>query len=183
MSRLTDQVAREALRAASQAGAGAAASAAATLGAPLAVAGCALAAAGLLTAAAVGFLAPALGWPGALLCLGLFWGGIGLAVAISKGWHVSRPMIPLEAADPRLAAALAAARTRAGRRGAPLSAAEIEAAAAAASAAPGHAAPPPPPPDPARPLGDVELAEMAIRAFRDAAVAGRALRGGRRRRR
>ena len=176
MSPFTDRITREAVRAASEASAGAAASIVATLIAPLAIGFCALIAAGLLTAAALLYLAPPLGWPGAIGCLGVFWAAIGLAIAAGKGFRPARPMIPADVAAPRMAAAARAA-------GAPPPAAmtaEEAAAAAAATAAtpPGLGGIPPR----GAVLTDLELAEMAIRAFRDASMAGRAMRGGRRRR-
>ncbi|SDW80112.1 hypothetical protein SAMN05444336_102386 [Albimonas donghaensis] len=175
MSPFTDRITREAVRTASEASAGAAASVVATLIAPLAIGFCALIAAGLLTAAALLYLAPPLGWPGAIGCLGVFWAAIGLAIAAGKGFRPARPMIPADVAAPRMAAAARAA-------GAPTPAAmtaeEAAAAAATGATAPGLGGIPPR----GAVLTDLELAEMAIRAFRDASMAGRAMRGGRRRR-
>lgn len=165
MSGLGQRLAREASIAAGLAASTASAAAVSTLSAPLAVGFCALVAAGLLTAAALGFLAPALGWPGAALLLGLFWGAVAACVYAAKLRRRAATAFP----DPQAAARHAA-------EGAHLAAMEELAA--------GRAAPPPPHGASRNaPLSDLELAEMAIRAFRDAAVAGRAMRAGPRRRR
>lgn len=170
MSALGERLAREASIAAGLAAASASSAAVASLAAPLAMGFCALAAAALLTAASIGFLTPELGWPRAVLSLGLFWGALAVIIALVRLARRGPSAFP----DPQAAA----------RR-----AAEAAHLAATQQYGAGHAAPPPygaGPRGPARgnaPLSDLELAEMAIRAFRDAAVAGRAMRGGPRRRR